>query len=130
MEKPYLHPIYDEPRFLVRNIWRLYGGWYDGNPAHLKPAPEAELASELAALAGGAARLANWASELAAQGKLRLAGHLAEIAALAVKDNPAIHAARAEIFEQCASVETSLMARGIFSAAANDSRTRADAGGT
>ena len=34
-------PIYDEPEFIVRNVWRLYGGWYDGNPAHLKPAPDA-----------------------------------------------------------------------------------------
>ena len=35
----------------VRNVWRQYGGWYDGNPAHLKPAREAVLAGELAALA-------------------------------------------------------------------------------
>ena len=39
LAKPYLRPVYDEPEFVVRNIWRLYGGWYDGNPAHLKPAP-------------------------------------------------------------------------------------------
>ena len=25
----------------MRNIWRLYGGWYDGDPSHLKPAPPA-----------------------------------------------------------------------------------------
>ena len=56
--EPYLHPVYDEPEFIVRNIWRLYGGWYDGNPARLKPAPDARLAQELAALAGGAERLA------------------------------------------------------------------------
>ena len=42
-ERPYLQPIYDEPEFVVRNVWRLYGGWYDGNPSHLKPAPEAAL---------------------------------------------------------------------------------------
>jgi glyoxylase-like metal-dependent hydrolase (beta-lactamase superfamily II) len=44
LDKPYLRPIYDEPEFVVRNIWRLYGGWYDGNPARLKPAPDARLA--------------------------------------------------------------------------------------
>ena len=33
-------PVYDEPEFVVRNVWRLYGGWYDGNPAHLKPPRE------------------------------------------------------------------------------------------
>ena len=45
LERPYLRPIYDEPEFVVRNVWRLYGGWYDGNPAHLKPAPDAALAA-------------------------------------------------------------------------------------
>jgi alkyl sulfatase BDS1-like metallo-beta-lactamase superfamily hydrolase len=38
LAKPYLLPKYDDPEFVVRNIWHLYGGWFDGNPAHLKPA--------------------------------------------------------------------------------------------
>ena len=58
LERPYLRPSYDDPRFIVRSLWRLYGGWWDGNPAHLLPAPEADLAVELAALAGGAGALA------------------------------------------------------------------------
>ncbi len=57
LDRPYLRPIYDEPEFIVRNLWRLYGGWYEGDPSRLKPAPAAELAAELAALAGGAGRL-------------------------------------------------------------------------
>src|SRR5204863_5291685 len=90
LERPYLHAVYDEPEFVVRNIWRLYGGWYDGNPATLKPAPEAALASELAALAGGASKLARRAAALAEagdEGSLRLAGHLAELAALAAPED-------------------------------------------
>ena len=59
LERPYLQPIYDEPEFVVRNIWRQYGGWYDGDPSHLKPAPPAVLAEELASLAGGASKLAS-----------------------------------------------------------------------
>ncbi len=39
LAKPYLLPKYDDPEFVVRNIWHLYAGWFDGNPAHLKPAP-------------------------------------------------------------------------------------------
>ena len=35
---PYLRPLYDEPEFVVRNVWRRYGGWWDGDPSHLKPA--------------------------------------------------------------------------------------------
>ncbi|MBV9486508.1 MAG: MBL fold metallo-hydrolase, partial [Frankiaceae bacterium] len=64
LEKPYLRPVYDEPEFVVRNTWRLYGGWYDGNPASLKPAPDAAIAKELAGLAGGVTALADRASAL------------------------------------------------------------------
>ncbi len=52
-DRPYLQPVYDEPEFIVRTVWRQYGGWWDGNPATLKPASERALAAELAALAGG-----------------------------------------------------------------------------
>jgi len=64
-DRPYLQPVYDEPEFIVRTIWRLYGGWWDGNPATLKPASEGALAVELAGLAGGPAVLATRAVELA-----------------------------------------------------------------
>ena len=128
LDRPYLRPIYDEPEFVVRNVWRLYGGWYDGNPAHLKPAPEAALAAELAILAGGAARLAERAVELAGAGELRLAGHLAELASQAAPDDPGVHRARAEVFAARAEAELSTMSTGIFSWAADESRARAENG--
>jgi alkyl sulfatase BDS1-like metallo-beta-lactamase superfamily hydrolase len=120
LAKPYLRPVYDEPEFVVRGVWRLYGGWYDGNPARLKPAPDAEVARELAALAGGATRLAERASELAADGELRLAGHLAELAAQAAPDDVGVHRARAEVFGRRAKVELSTMSKGVFSWAASE----------
>jgi alkyl sulfatase BDS1-like metallo-beta-lactamase superfamily hydrolase len=125
IDRPYLQPIYDEPEFIVHNLWRLYGGWYDGNPAHLKPAPDAQLAGELAELAGGAARLAARATDLAAQGDLRLAGHLAELATQAAPDDPALHRVRADVFGQRARTELSLMARGVFSWAEAESSEKA-----
>ena len=64
-DRPYLQPVYDEPEFIVRTIWRQYGGWWDGNPATLKPASERALAAEIAALSGGAGALAARAVELA-----------------------------------------------------------------
>jgi alkyl sulfatase BDS1-like metallo-beta-lactamase superfamily hydrolase len=121
LERPYLHAIYDEPEFVVRNIWRLYGGWYDGDPSHLKPAPAAALARELADLAGGATRLAERARELAAAGDMRLAGHLAELAAQAAPDDKGVHAARAEVFGARAKEEASTMSKGIFSWAEHES---------
>jgi alkyl sulfatase BDS1-like metallo-beta-lactamase superfamily hydrolase len=120
LERPYLRPVYDEPEFVVRNVWRQYAGWWDGNPAHLKPAPEPALAAELAALAGGAERLAERAAALAARGELALACHLAELAARAAPADRAIRATRAAVYRQRAGLERSVMARGIFSAAADE----------
>ena len=120
LERPYLRPIYDEPEFVVRNVWRLYAGWWDGNPAHLKPAPETALAGELAALAGGADRLAARATELAAAGELALACHLLELAAHAAPEDASIRQTRAAVYGQRADAERSVMARGIFRAAADD----------
>ena len=125
LEKPYLRPMYDEPEFVVRNIWRMYGGWYDGNPANLKPAPDARLATELAGLAGGALRLAERGLELAGSDP-RLACHLVELAAQASPDDKRIHTVRAEVYQKRREGETSLMAKGIFGHAANESKSRSE----
>ena len=122
LERPYLHPIYDEPEFVVRNLWRLYGGWWDGDPAHLKPAPAAALAAELAELAGGAARLAERARGLAERGELALACHLAELAAQAAPGDAVVVGVRAAVYQRRAEHETSLMARGVYRWAAERKR--------
>ncbi|NGN65573.1 MBL fold metallo-hydrolase [Streptomyces sp. A7024] len=121
LDRPYLHPAYDEPEFIVRNLWRLWGGWYDQNPAHLKPAPEAAVAAELAAAAGGAMALARRAEELAGKGELRLACHLAETAALAAPTDAEVARVRAAVYGRRVEEETSTMARGIFTWAAAES---------
>lgn len=126
LEKPYLHPVYDEPEFLVRNIWRFYGGWYDGMPSHLKPAPEKAQAEEIARLAGGAVRLARRAKELLDEGDLRLASHLAEWAHLASPDDKVIMEIAGEVFKARAAAEPSTMAAGIFLTAARQMGGRPD----
>jgi glyoxylase-like metal-dependent hydrolase (beta-lactamase superfamily II) len=147
--RPYLQPVYDEPEFIVRTIWRLYGGWWDGNPATLKPASERALAAELAALAGGAARLAARALELAesagaagsdpsgtivvggadprvaglpgGEDELRLAGHLAELAWLAAPADGEVRQARHRVFSIRADRATSTMSTGVYRWAASES---------
>ena len=125
LAKPYLGPTYDEPEFVVRNIWRLYGGWYEGNPAQLKPARDAAVAAELAKLSGGALKLAERARELA-ETDSRLACHLAEFAVQAEPDNKAVHHLRAEVYQKRREGETSLMAKGIFGTAANQSKQQSE----
>jgi len=116
-DRPYLQPFYDEPEFIVRNIWRLYGGWWDGNPAHLRPANDRRLASELCELAGGPSALATRAEELLNDGAdeaLRLAGHLAEMAWLAAPSDVGVQAVRQRVFAALADNATSTMSRGVF----------------
>jgi alkyl sulfatase BDS1-like metallo-beta-lactamase superfamily hydrolase len=132
LAKPYLRPLYDEPEFVVRNVWRLYGGWYDGDPSHLKPAPASAFAREVAALAGGTEALVERARALATEGDLRLACQLVELAVQAAPDDPSAHRARAEIYDTRRRTESSLMAKGIYGWAAGESRRLAggeDAGG-
>ncbi len=122
LDQPWMQPVYDEPEFVVRNIWRLYGGWYDGNPARLKPPPDSDLAREVAALAGGVDALVRRVSELAAAGDLRLAAQVAEWAVQAAPQDASAHGARAEIYAARRAEEPSLMAKGIFGAAERESR--------
>ena len=123
LEKPYLRPTYDEPEFVIRNIWRLYGGWWDGNPSRLKPAPDGTLARELANLAGGALKMAERAQELI-ESDIRLACHLVEMAAQAAPSNTDIHIIRAEVYQYRRNTETSLMAKGIYGSAAGESQSQ------
>ncbi|TWT01682.1 alkyl sulfatase dimerization domain-containing protein [Reyranella sp. CPCC 100927] len=124
LARPYLLPKYDDPEFVVRALWHLHAGWFDGNPAHLKPAPQAELAAELAALAGGAGKLAARAAALADSGRTRLAAHLAELAGAAAPGDNAIQATQARVYEQCAKAETSLIGRAIFAVYQREAQAR------
>lgn len=118
LAKPYLRPIYDHPQFLLRNIWRLYGGWHDGEPDNLLPAPRAEQAREWVALAGGLERVLERAAALQRAGDLRLASHLVEYAVIAQPASKAAHELRRAIYEARAALETASMARNIFGHAA------------
>ncbi len=123
-DRPFLQPVYDEPEFIVHNIWRLYGGWWDGNPATLKPANDRAVAQEIAALAGGAGRLAERAVALMHDHEPddeRLAGHLIEMAWLAAPSDPGIARIRQQIFTERAERATSTMAKGVFNWAARES---------
>jgi len=117
LARPYLRASYDDPQFIVRNLYRLYAGWWDGNPAQLKPAREVELAAEICDLAGGVDVLRQRALSRLREGKLALAAHLIEQALRTSPADAAVRKAYQQIYTARAEAETSLMARGIFRAA-------------
>lgn len=129
LAKPYLRPLYDEPEFVVRNLWRQFGGWWDGAASRLKPARDAELGALVAELAGGVAALARRAVAEADAGNLRLACHLADLAGWAAPDDGDVHAVRADIYARRRDAERSLMAKGIYAAAARESQEIIDGTG-
>jgi len=117
-DKPYLQPVYDHPQFIVRNVWRRYGGWWDGEPDNLLPAPRAEQAREWISLAGGVDNVLTRVTELKDAGDLRLACHLIEMAVLAEPSSDAVHALRGEIYSTRSGTQVSSMARNILNHAA------------
>jgi alkyl sulfatase BDS1-like metallo-beta-lactamase superfamily hydrolase len=123
-DRPYLQPVYDEPEFVVRNIWRLYGGWWDGDPSSLKPAPAARLAAELVDLAGADSIAARIDALLAADDdvSLRLAGHLCELLVQTDPRSATLHALRARVYGRRRDVERSTMSKGVFGWAERESR--------
>lgn len=129
---PYLQPVYDHPQFLVRNVWRLFGGWYDGEPDNLLPAPRAAQAREWVALAGGVPAVLDRVAALLDAGDARLACHLAEFAVLAEPGDSRAHGLRADAYEAHAAAQTASMARNILAHAAASSRNgrRDNASGT
>jgi glyoxylase-like metal-dependent hydrolase (beta-lactamase superfamily II) len=117
-DSPWLQPVYDEGEFIVRNIIRFYGGWWNGRPSDLKPAPRETLAREMAALAGGAGKLIERALVLESGEDIRLACHLADYALEAAPGDPAVQSAVAALYERRAARETSLMATNLCRSAA------------
>jgi len=117
-DSPWLQPVYDDTEFIVRNVIRFYGGWWDGRPSDLKPAPRGKLASEIANLSGGAKALAERAERLASEGDFRLACHLADFALEAAPKDADVQAKVAGVYDKRADAEQSLMAINIFNSAA------------
>jgi alkyl sulfatase BDS1-like metallo-beta-lactamase superfamily hydrolase len=118
MQKPWLRPVYDDPRFLIRMVWRRYGGWWEGEFDQLLPAPKADQASEWIALAGGVGRVLERARALSKEGRHDLACHLAEAAFHAAPNDTSVHEARSAIYREASQTQTSSMARNILNHAA------------
>ena len=58
-KKPWLRPVYDDPKFLIRMIWRRYGGWWDGEYDRLLPDTRENEAKEWVELSGGIDEIIN-----------------------------------------------------------------------
>lgn len=92
---PWMKPLYGDPEYIVRDIFRAETGWWDRNPTALHPAhPDAAGEAVLSAISDRPAVLKR-AHELADAGDTQLALHVVDVLALAPGDDPAVVEARA-----------------------------------
>jgi glyoxylase-like metal-dependent hydrolase (beta-lactamase superfamily II) len=121
-KRAYLRATYDHPKFIVRNLLRLWGGWWSGNAADLLPATHEAQAEEITRLAGGTAALVKRGRELLAAGDSVMATHVAEWALRGAPQNREAQALKHDVYERRLAEAEALMAQGIFRAAMNDAK--------
>ena len=120
--RPFLRATYDHPKFIVRNLLRLWGGWWNGNAADLLPSTPATQAVEIAQLAGGVEHLVARGRELLEAGDAQLASHVAEWAIRAAPEDRAALELKRDVYARRLGTAEALMARGIFRAAMHDAQ--------
>jgi alkyl sulfatase BDS1-like metallo-beta-lactamase superfamily hydrolase len=120
--RSFLRATYDHPKFIVRNLLRLWGGWWDGNAATLLPAPLATQAAEVARLAGGVENLVARGRALLESGDAVLAAHVVEWATRAAPDDRDAQALKRDVYARRLEDSEALMARGIYRAAMQDAQ--------
>lgn len=118
--RPYLLELYDHPKFIVHNLIRRWGGWWNGNAADLFPASSVRQAQEIAALAGGASALIARGRALLDQGDLDMACHVAEWAIRVAPDDRAALELKRDVYEKRGAATGNLMAQGIYRGAMNE----------
>lgn len=122
-DKPWLHPIYDHPEFIARNVYRLYGGWWNGDPADMLPAHSEDVAAALIG-AVGAAPILDRARAAQAAGDIQLACHLVDFVRKGDPNNREGWELWRDLFTARAAAEQSLMARGAFKYAVRMAESR------
>ncbi|QIX26499.1 MBL fold metallo-hydrolase [Nocardioides sp. JQ2195] len=120
---PYLQAVHDRPEFVIRNLIRRYGGWWNGRAADLMPPRTEDHAREVVKLGGGADAFVRRARDLVGE-DLPLACQLAEWAVLGDPDSIDAHRCFIEVFERRLAGETAYQARGIYRTAMNASAER------
>ena len=84
----------------TKAVYQRYLGWYDANPAHLNPLPEAEAAKKYVAYMGGAEAVTARARDDFKAGNYRWVAEVMNQVVFADPANPAARALQADALEQ------------------------------
>jgi glyoxylase-like metal-dependent hydrolase (beta-lactamase superfamily II) len=118
--RPFLRVVYDHPKFIVRNLLRYWGGWWNGNAADLLPATWEEQGREIAALAGGVEALVARGRELLDRGELAIACHVAEWATRGHPEHAGAQKLKRDAYGARLAQANETMTQGIYREAMND----------
>ena len=92
-DHPWMLPIYGDPEYIVRDLFREENGWWDRNPTSLHPAHPSIVAGVVSAITDPTAVIAK-AEEFRDTGEVQLALHVIDVLALAEGDDPVLVEAR------------------------------------
>ena len=126
MQRPYLRPVYDDPIFIVHTMWHRYAGWWNQNPAALKPPAHAAVGAELLALAGGHSAVLRRVTSLRQQGRRDVAAFLLEHVMAAEPEMMELQQAASELYAEMKVDQSCLMAKSIYLDASRRAATKAE----
>ena len=93
--KPWMLPIYGDPEYIVRDLFREESGWWDRNPTSLHPSLPSDAASAVLSAITDPIAVIKKAEELRDGGEIQLALHVIDLIALAEGEDPVVIQARA-----------------------------------
>lgn len=121
-EQPWMAPVYGDPDFIVRDIFRSESGWWDRNPTQLHPAPSDAAASAVLSAIPDRGAVIERAQALADAGEVQLALHVIDLLALAPGDATELATARglkAEWLRALAEDAKSFVSKSLYLSSAN-----------
>ena len=128
-DKPWMLPIYGDPTYIVRDLFREENGWWDRNPTALHPSAQAEAADAVLSAIGDPSAVVAKAEQLRDSGQVQLALHVIDLVALADGDGPVVVRAREVKAELCrlrAKEVTAFVSKSLYESSAR----LLDGGGT
>jgi len=118
--RPFLRETYDHSQFIVRNLLRLWGGWWNGNAAELLPSTQADQGREIAALAGGIDALVARGRELLDAGEESMACHAAEWATRGHPEHRGAQELKRDAYRARTASAGQTMTKGVYGSALNE----------
>jgi alkyl sulfatase BDS1-like metallo-beta-lactamase superfamily hydrolase len=123
LNKWYCRGYHGSPENNSRGVIQRFLGYWDGNPANVIPAPQAESATLFVEMMGGAEKIIARGQELHDEGKYLLAQEIANKLVQAEPQNQAAKDLLADVFEQIGYQQENVGLRNSFLAAAYELRS-------